>query len=514
MLSHVLTPLFQTASPAGSMVKAALPLFLIISCGVLALQPELRMALPMLVGSTALMSVLLAFALYYGERGRLTWSPVLIMTVALALRLMFLFSPPQLSDDIYRYLWDGGNLLRGTNPYAAAPADIPPPPEQTAVHAKINHPEYVTIYPPAAQLVFAGGAAFGGTVTGLKAFLTFIDLGLCALLIVLLNRLGLPPWRSVLYAWNPLPVLEIAGSGHVDGVGLAMLIGSICLLVPEQQGASTKATRRCPYFLSGALLACTGLVKLFPMVLLPVLLLLVPAGRRRHFVSGFIAALAALLLPFLPQLVNMTATLDIYARNWEFAGFAFNTARALTGSGTIARILLATTFLAAVIAIACRLAIRLKVPLFPANRGRELLRACYATAMALLLLTPTLQPWYALSLAVFLPFCAGPAGLVLCWAVFLTYRVQILYLILGQWVEDPQVTAAVFMAPVTAFLLSRLFRKGFGRAENPGSRASGFSGQDRFGDILVHHQGEAEGEEEKHRDGETGPPLPGEDHRQ
>jgi hypothetical protein len=447
-----------SSSPAANAVKVALPLTLLFSCGLLALQPELRLALPMLIGVTALMAALPAFALYFGERARPLWSPAVILAVALLLRLFFLFAPPQLSDDIYRYMWDGGNLLRGVNPYAAAPAKIAPPPALKAVHSRINHPDYFTIYPPAAQLLFAGGASLGGTVTGLKGLLTLIDLLLCALLLMLLKRLGLPPLRGVLYAWNPLPVLEIAGSGHVDGAGLAMLAGSILLLLPDRRDASQTAPRRWPFLFSGALLACAGMVKLFPLVLLPLLFMLVPAGRRMHFVAGFIASLAALLLPFLPQLVNMTATLDIYARNWEFAGFAFNTARAVTGSGTIARILLSVTFIAAFISITCRLAIRLKAPLSTANRGRELLGACYATAMALLLLTPTLQPWYALSLAVFLPFYAGPAGLVLCWAVFLTYRVQIPYFILGQWVEDPQVTAAVFMAPVTAFMLSRLFR--------------------------------------------------------
>jgi hypothetical protein len=93
----------------------------------------------------------------------------------------------------------------------------------------------------------------------------------------------------------------------------------------------------------------------------------------------------------------------------------------------------------------------------PSSQAGQALAACYATAMALLLLTPTLQPWYALSLAVFLPFCAGPAGLILCWVVFLTYQVQIPYFILGQWTENPLVTAAVFLAPVTAYILGKLF---------------------------------------------------------
>jgi hypothetical protein len=141
-----------STSLAGTIVTEALPLFLICDCILLAVQPELRLAAPLLIGVTALMATLLALSLYCGERVKVLWPPTVILAVALVLRMLFLFAPPQLSDDIYRYQWDGGNLLRGVNPYAAAPSAITPPPELKDVHAKINHPDYVTIYPPAAQL--------------------------------------------------------------------------------------------------------------------------------------------------------------------------------------------------------------------------------------------------------------------------------------------------------------------------------------------------------------------------
>lgn len=448
-----------STSLAGNIISGVLPVFLISSCGLLAVQSELRLAVPLLIGVTALMSMLLALALYCGERAKLLWSPSVILAVAFLLRLMFLFAPPQLSDDIHRYLWDGSNLIRSTNPYTAAPAASSPPPELAAIHSRINHPQHVTIYPPAAQLVFAGGAALGGTVTALKALLVLIDMGLSALLIMLLKRIELPAWRAVLYAWNPLPVLEIAGSGHVDGAGLTMLMGAFCLLLTGRKNASSTVPLRWPFLLSGALLACAGLVKLFPFVLAPVLYMMVPAGRRMHFATGFIGILAALLLPFMPHLVNMTASLDAYARNWEFAGFAFNTLRTMTGSGTTARLLLSSGFLLVAVAIILRLAGSINRATTLVAKQRHALEACYAIAMALLLLTPTLQPWYALCLAVFLPFCAGPVGLVLCWAVFLTYQVQIPYFILGQWTENPLVTTAVFLAPATAFVLDWIFRK-------------------------------------------------------
>ncbi|QEM67637.1 hypothetical protein FO488_05375 [Geobacter sp. FeAm09] len=310
-----------------------------------------------------------------------------------------------------------------------------------------------------AQVVFAGGAALGGTITGLKALLTLLDLGLCLLVALLLKRLELPAWRAALYAWHPLPVVEIAGSGHVDGAGLALLLAAVCLLLPGRRESTGTGGRPWPFLLSGALLAAAGLVKLFPFIPAPLLFFMVPPGRRRYFAAGFLAALAALLLPFLPHLANMAATLDAYARNWEFAGFAFNVLRAVTGSGTGARLLLSSCFLlaAATIMLHCIRGIGCGAP--SAAGMRRALGACYAMAMAFLLLTPTLQPWYALCLAVFLPFSPGPAGLVLCWAVFLAYRVQIPYFIQGQWLESMPVTTAIFLAPITAYLAGGFFRR-------------------------------------------------------
>jgi hypothetical protein len=421
------------------------------------MEVELRLSVPLLVGITAALTITLSCSLFFGERGRLYWSPTTIMVVALLVRLLFLFNPPQLSDDIYRYLWDGSNLISGINPYAAAPSAVVPTSALIPVHSRINHPDFVTIYPPMAQIIFGAGAALDGTTTGLKALLTLIDIGLCALLIALLRKLEMPVWRAVLYAWNPLPVLEIAGSGHVDGAGMTLVLAAVYLLLPDRKRPGGVASHNGPFLLPGALLACAGLVKLLPFVFTPLLLLLVPLGKRRYFFAGGIGMAVLLVIPFLPGLINITSSLDSYAKNWEFAGFAFTLLRAVTGSGALARLLLSVSFLLMVCVIIYRLACRIKHAESSDTKALLALKACYAIAMAFLLLTPTLQPWYALTLAAFLPFCAGPAGLVLCWAVFLTYQVQIPYYILGQWREDPYVTAAVFLAPLTACLLSKVF---------------------------------------------------------
>ena len=447
----------------GSISAAVLAGTLLTSAFLLSQEADLRLAVPLLIGATAAMTTSLAGALYFGERGRLALSPVTILIVALLLRLMFLFAPPQLSDDIYRYLWDGSNLIGGTNPYQAPPSALAPLPGQKAIHSRINHPQYVTIYPPMAQIIFAGGAASGGTVTGLKGFLVLIDMGLCAMIILLLKKFEMPVWRAVLYAWNPLPVVEIAGSGHVDSAGMAFVLVALYLLLCDKKTQITSSPYRWPALFSGVLMACAGLVKLVPFLFVPLLWYLVPKGRRRYFISGCSGMMMLLVVPFLPDLLNMISSLDTYATHWEFAGFAFNLLRTVTGSGTLARQLLAASFIILCCIATYRLAQQLKQAGTPDSKGFQTLKICYIIAMAFLLFTPTLQPWYALTLAVFLPFCAGPAGLVLCWAVFLTYQVQIPYFILGQWHEDPYVTAAVFMAPASASFLSIIFSNIFPR---------------------------------------------------
>ena len=404
------------------------------------------------------MSVLLAL-IAYCEVQKINLKPATIVVVALLLRVMFLLQPPQLSDDIYRYLWDGTQVLKGINPYAYAPSKMTPPVDMQSVHAQINHPQYVTIYPPAAQLVFAAGATLGGTITSLKSLLIAIDLVLCWLVMMVLKRLEMPVWHAVLYAWNPLPIMEIAGSGHIDGAGLTMLTGALLILLPGKECEPAPVKNIVSIILSGSLLAGAVLVKVLPLILFPILFLLVPGNRRVLFISTFLATLAALVLPFMPDVTNMLTSLKVYAYNWEFAGFAFSTMRTLTGSGSLARIIVLGTFLIIALAVLVRLQRSLRNSTQTVDSNRTIISACYATVTAFLLLTPTLQPWYALFLAVFLPYCAGPAGMVLCWAVFLTYQVQIDYFILGKWLENPLVSATVFISPVTAGMLSYLYKQ-------------------------------------------------------
>ncbi len=425
-------------------------------------------SIPVLVGTTAVAVMLLSVLIYLGERGRFQLSSGAILGMALAVRCLFIFQPPVLSDDIYRYLWDGSQLLHGNNPYSLPPAlSIVFDGTSRVILKAINHPQYYSIYPPAAQLIFAAGMAVTGGTVGLKVMLVGIDMAACAAVVGLLKTLKLPNWRAVLYAWHPLPIVEIAWSGHVDGAAIFFLLAAIALILPKWGKTDRRETSpgffggAMPfrYLCGGAAIAFSILVKLVPVVYLP--LLLSVAVAPAYPAIGCILTVALLSVPFLPDLAHMFLSLGIYIRNWEFSNGAFRTLRAVTGSGDWSRAVLAallTTLIASI-----TMAFRKRATGRDRDTLRYFMKSAYAIAMVFFLCNPTMHPWYALYVVAFFPFAGGPAGLVLSWAVLLSYHVFIRYSMQGQWVENDLIAAIVWLAPVVTWFSVLIARYCLGR---------------------------------------------------
>jgi hypothetical protein len=197
------------------------------------------------------------------SRARSSDSTLLIAIVfAVLFRVSIVFAPPYLSDDIYRYIWDGRVQAAGINPYRYIPAA----PElaqlrDDAIYPKINRRDYAhTIYPPVAQVVFLLTTRISESVVWMKVTMLIFELVAVWAVASLLNLLERPRQLLLLYAWHPLVVWEFAGSGHVD----AIAIGFIALAFLAWQRRSDLG--------AGFLLACATLVKLFPLVLLPAML--------------------------------------------------------------------------------------------------------------------------------------------------------------------------------------------------------------------------------------------------
>ncbi len=151
---------------------------------------------------------------------------VIILCAAAAMRLGLLVADPYLSSDIYRYIWDGRIAAAGINPYRFVPnAPELQPLRDAAIWPHINRADTaVTIYPPAAQGFFLGVTRFGESVIAMKIGLLFFEAMAITALLFHLKRQAMPLTRIAAYAWHPLPIVEIAGNGHIDAVMSTLLI--------------------------------------------------------------------------------------------------------------------------------------------------------------------------------------------------------------------------------------------------------------------------------------------------
>jgi alpha-1,6-mannosyltransferase len=215
---------------------------------------------------------------------------VLILGTAALLRVVALSAPVFLSDDVNRYIWDGRVQAAGINPYRYIPTD----PElaslrDNVIFPNINRNNYApTIYPPGAQMLFLLANRLGGTVLTIKLLLVAIEaVGVWALLLVL-PAVGAPREQILLYVWHPLPIWEIAGSGHIDAAVVAFV--ALALL----------AAARGRRVWSGAALAAATIVKLFPVVLLPALWR--PSKSNRgdwRWLAAFVTVIIGAYLPYI-----------------------------------------------------------------------------------------------------------------------------------------------------------------------------------------------------------------------
>ena len=320
-----------------------------------------------------------------------------VLGIALALRSALLFAPPHLSTDIYRYVWDGRVQGAGINPYRYVPeAPALEALRDEAVFPHINRRDYaVTIYPPAAQMLFALVNRVSDGLLAMKLALVACEAVTVALLVDLLLRLRQPATRVVAYAWHPLAVWEIAGNGHIDGAMVAAaMLGLWIALVPGRR------------LLAAGVLAAAALLK--PFAVLALSAAWQPRRRRGDWQAPAVALAVAVLLylPYLSVGAGVVGFLPAYLGEEHIdTGGGFWLVAALQHAvGPVAWA--QPLYLAAGAALLGGLA--LSVP-FGRDQGLEarLRRLFWLFFAFTMLLSPNL-PWYYLAL---LPFVAllGPA---------------------------------------------------------------------------------------------------------
>ena len=189
-----------------------------------------------------------------------------IFVLAAVMQGILIFTHPTLSDDMYRYVWDGRVQAQGISPY-----HYPPDASELAylrdaeIYPSINRKQAVTVYPPAAEAAFALlWRLWPDNIHWFQAVMASGGLLAGALLVGLLRDLNRSPSRVLIYLWSPLLAFETAHAAHVDGLVLPLLVGAWWARVRERDG------------LAGFFLGIATVMKFYPALLLPIL------WRPRH----------------------------------------------------------------------------------------------------------------------------------------------------------------------------------------------------------------------------------------
>ena len=374
-------------------------------------------------------------------RQRALWLGMILLT-AIACRLAVLGATPTLSDDIYRYRWDGRVQLAGIDPYRYAPDDPALAALRDGEFGRINFPHLRTIYPPLTELAFRLGASLGGTLTAHKTVFVCAEAVTVLSLLFILRRRGRSLLWIAAYAWHPLAILEIAGSGHNDALGVAML----------WLGLAAWEARR----MGGTALAWTGafLSKFLSVILAPWWWY---RRQGRRWLAAFLG-LSALLLAFHWGVVQaLLESLSAMAARGVSNGSVYPLVVQFIGSWRVAPL----------VVIGCWAGFLV----WWAAREADPVRYLFGAFAVAALLAPALHPWYLLWLIPCFCFWRVPAFLALTGTVVLCYTVWPKYLAVRAW-ELPVWARLLEYGPVLIFGMWEVRRCGWRSSFRPVTKPS------------------------------------------
>ena len=269
------------------------------------------------------------------------WNLKILIGFAILFRIVFIVALPNLSQDYFRFIWDGRLLLSGINPYLSTPnewilAEKLPISDASELISGMGElsASHFTNYPPVNQVLFALASFISpsgilGSVIVMRILIIAADLGTLSLGSKLLKSMGLPEHRIFWYILNPFVIIEFTGNLHFEGVMLFFVIASIYFLSKGK------------WFWSAVLLGISVSVKLLPLLFLPLFWqILAPKKEintglsllsRKAILSNFryyAVVLGTVALSFLPFLsneffLNFSETMALWFAKFEFNASLF-----------------------------------------------------------------------------------------------------------------------------------------------------------------------------------------------
>jgi hypothetical protein len=419
----------------------------------------------------------------------------LVVAGGVLLQLVAMTSLPRLTNDFFRYAWDGRVQVAGISPYRYAPVDpalaslrtdwlfssscagaVPP-------CTAINHPTSATIYPPVAQAEFAAVRLVtaplgpdGGRERTWQVLAALLATATTLLLVRHLSRHG-DPRQAVLWAWCPTVALECGGNAHVDALPALLVVAALLVAAKAARSGAPDRARTAVLVTAGLLSGAAIAAKLLPVLLLPALAAPLPrllrgarAGWRSWTATRGVLLLAAattVVLTYLPHLLAAgTGVLGFLPGYLPEEGF--------DGSG---RFPLLRPWLPQQVVVVVGAVILVAVALRVARRGdpaRPWTGAMVMTAAAFAVLGIT-YPWYALLLVPLVALDGRGSWLAFAAAAYPGYLAPALHLPFGV-TNGISYAAAVVLVTAVAW-----GRRAHGPAVTPSGGAVALAGGEGAG---------------------------------
>lgn len=254
------------------------------------------------------------------------WNFKFLLLAGVLFRVVFLFAEPNLSQDFYRFIWDGALIKNGINPYLYIPNTLIEQPDLAIANSKQLYEGMGELsarnfsnYPPLNQIIFSissflGGGSILGSLIIMRLFIIGADIGVVFFGRKLLQNLGKSNHLAFWYFLNPLVIIELTGNLHFEGVMLFFFVWALYLISTNK------------YVLAAPIYGLSILLKLVPILFLP--LFLSYLGFKKSIVFYGLIGLTCIvfLLPFYsPEFIdNYSQTIGLWFSNFEFNASIYN----------------------------------------------------------------------------------------------------------------------------------------------------------------------------------------------
>ena len=339
---------------------------------------------------TALFSAFLSYfwLIWFHRESRI------LFALGILARLVLFMGLPSLSDDVFRFIWDGKLLAEGINPYLHTPRFVldnmaKTPGLDLNLFSKLNSPDYYTVYPPLNQLIFWVSAALGGNssliaTNVIRTLIFAAEIASFFLLRTLLKTQGKNQNLAAWYFLNPLVIMEFTGNLHFEAFVILFILIGLNLMYLKKNG------------LAGIALVLGIATNLLPLIFLPAIV--INHNWKRGILISAIAVSACIVTfyPFISNelIANFKSSLGLYFQKFEFNASIYFLLREvgfmIKGYNTIG-------VLGPVLSLVSASAI-LTIAFIGARKKWPFEKTMLLILLSYLLFTTTVHPWYILAL--------------------------------------------------------------------------------------------------------------------